>query len=115
MNNDRFRFRVWSESAKKYYPEDAKIVILPNGKLIIETFFEKIEEDNPLVEFCTALKDKNGKLIFEGDVVRVKNKNVDYPVVVNERFISVLVFLDSPYNPDDYEIIGNIHEEEIKC
>lgn len=60
---DRFRYRVWDKTQNKWlhfdfstYPtyQDRIWQALADG----ETFYQ-----------CTGLKDKNGKLIYEGDVI----------------------------------------------
>lgn len=73
MSEDRFKFRIWEINNKKmiYQYEDR-----------LDKFFNKLSF--PLhwgnLMQCTGLKDKNGKLIFEGDIL--KQEHYGCPVVV---------------------------------
>lgn len=78
------------------------------------------EVDPVTVGQYTGLKDKNGKRIFEGDIVEhhaqgdiVVNRGVVNWDVKNARWAHQLTTMNPDFTffkPDAYEVIGNIHD-----
>jgi hypothetical protein len=128
MNNDRFKFRVWDIKNNKYdydvafifdnnsvYMDGHKNVNLFRGQLCYDTINSK-EID---IEQCISLKDKNGKLGFENDVVVDKDDNKFVITWIKPFACFGLFTLGGLYHNEDtekwlekYEIIGNIHENK---
>lgn len=109
MTNDRFKYRIYDVENKKYVdnPEDFVPWDLPDGLI---------------AEQCTGLTDKNGVLIFEGDVVS-RWWNDRKGVVEYGEFNCTCC--DGVYgwwfnndedirNYEDYIVVGNIHESGDK-
>lgn len=108
--NDRFRFRAWDPKEKKYLDF---FYIMPNGDGVIYSPSE--DEDAVIIEQCTGLKDKNGRLIYEGDIVKFKISSIKCVGAVrwDERTGGWLK--DKTGQPlhtyiKSVEVIGNIHE-----
>ena len=115
---DRFRFRVWNK--EKVYLK------MPESHCDNISFFLSVMEDEVL-EQCTGLRDKNGRLIYEGDIVKVSGDVMTIPVFYEESkaFINwdgdgfFLHFesgeIESLFQECwEYEVVGNIHENVLE-
>lgn len=105
------KFRAWD--GKKMLDD----VIPASESSIVEIYeYEWQYVEVEAVEQYTGLKDKNGKEIFEGDLVAYEKNNI---ASVRFEYGGFYPFVE-PYNDfgcpsgKEVEIIGNIHESNME-
>lgn len=118
------KFRVWSEEDKEYRT-DCDVFRLLHGKTGCPATIYNDEGDKFIIEQYTGLKDKNGKEIYEGDIIQEEidfnSKMIDgvFTYAVEWDMDTLCYSLRGSSNSihdelwevnASVEIIGNIHE-----
>lgn len=113
------QYRVWCKNKNEW--EKDEIALFPNGYLYDLRHRLVMRPENHIVCKCSGLPDKNDKLIFEGDIIKLEDRIVkvvwfspqacfDIEVI---KIIGDYRFNKTGWNISDmsrWEIIGNIHE-----
>lgn len=127
---DRFKFRVWDKKKNSFNSAIDFWAIDEFGDLREcgdERYYQwniYVNEKDYIVEQCTGLKDKNGQLIYEGDVVAYSffdDDDFDKPenllIVWDKIDAKFHTSLNCYYGTDPLKssdmsltVIGNIHE-----
>ena len=135
---DRFKFRLWHKPLKIMHYNDFTVTateymakIYQQDDYMMKFNQEDLEFDKQCILMqCTGLKDKNGKLIYEGDIVDkgtrckwiitwFKNKFILVPdfeyknkdKCANDRECGFKYFENNHnYADKDDEVIGNIYQ-----
>ena len=117
---ERLMFRVWDEH-KKSYRDDYDIQ--KDGQVTLRGMFNGFDitkhPDSFTIEQCTGIRDKNGKLVFEGDVIHY-HIETDSGEVIEENFamnwypdcMGFDAWQEADVIESDGEVIGTIHDME---
>lgn len=136
MKLQDFDFRVWDNESKEYNRDREVLLSSKNVIYRIHTITGELQElinKNLEIELWSGFYDKNNKKIFENDIVKHLDTNLEYLVeFYNASFImsslkyqhrrefqlSISIFFstiskEAANNKFDFlEIIGNIHENK---
>lgn len=116
---DRFKFRVWLKDTNKMY--NVHSLHIGTNKVIISARYGNVSiyiNKNTILMQSTGLKDKNSKLIYEGDRVYIDCEDETAIIKWSDdlarftiHFEDEAVFADfDNYYSKELEVIGNIYE-----
>ena len=112
--SDRFKFRAWNKAENMYHynAECAYDSMGGTPPLMDDSFGGVLCNDDYVVEQCTGLTDNNGKLIYEGDVVKTVTGDIGEVQYIPARCGFLVYFPDNAtcIVHETQEILGNIHE-----
>ena len=120
-------FRAWDKTTKRYWNVGG--LSFEKGRLVevylenYSTSFEGNEDckkpNEVILEQCTGLKDKNGKEIYDGDIVRGHSPYYieNFEIAWREDRAGWFGFATDDYtcplcNIEHLKVIGNIHENK---
>lgn len=97
------KFRAWDPENKEML--DIEKLFWENGELLIQTtmYVDYLELSDLILMQFIGLKDKNGKEIFEGDIVNIEYQET---IVENAEIVNKGANFYAETNADDWELDG---------
>lgn len=119
------KFRAWTEEGKVMYYD---VYPFKDDTLLLsydEIAFDEVPASDFILMQSTGLKDKSGKEIFEGDIVRYEccfesyveeviydDKHCNFGTVDSDEKTFSFDALISDFDVDCFEVVGNIRENK---
>lgn len=119
MSNDRFKFRVWDNHCKRY----GLPPYIRRSREDCYIYDVETPQENPelvqhhfVLEQCTGLRDRNDKLIYEGDIL---GDGEEIAVVTWDEECYILEYPDGSIGEfalwcKRFAVIGTIHDEQFR-
>ena len=115
---DRFKFRVWDKINEKWV--EKCLLDIESGYLLGYYDNKQAYKRRYAIMQCTGLKDKNGKLIYEGDIVTddFDKYVIEWEGEPNYQYFAVWLPIETCKTCStleqllSIEVIGNIYENK---
>lgn len=129
MENDALKFRVFIPAENRYMDNKIDNPIIDSSGNLMWCYLDKIgnlkryehnllNRERAVIERCTGLRDRNNKLIYEGDVV-VGSWNttlvVIWDVISSSYRVKPLEDKCGDREIHYYTVIATLHDGSIKC
>lgn len=130
---NRFKFRAWNTLVKKFSYFDKPEMQIGTDGFDSGLIFPLSKNSNLYMgkyselQFCTGLKDKNGKFIYDGDILKFKLLEDFAAFGTNEKYVEIIApviyeyggfFIEQSENSiflgqlpmSEIEVVGNVYK-----